>query len=99
MLMAMEPIGESDFHRASYGFRPARSVHHAIRTVTWQLQDSDEQRTAGRGVIEGDLASYFETVHHRLLLKGVRTRIADQRFLALLWKVIKAQNRNGLSSV
>jgi group II intron reverse transcriptase/maturase len=90
MLMAMEPIWESDFHRASYGFRPARSVHHAIRTVKLQLQDSDEQRTAGRWVIEGDLASYFETVHHRLLLKGVRKRIADQRFLALLWTCIKA---------
>jgi group II intron reverse transcriptase/maturase len=90
MLMAMEPIWESDFHRASYGFRPARSVNHAIRTVKLQLQESDEQRTAGRWVIEGDLASYFETVHHRLLLKGVRHRIADQRFLALLWKFIKA---------
>ena len=30
MLMAMEPIWESDFHRLSYGFRPQRSVHHAI---------------------------------------------------------------------
>ena len=90
MLMAMEPIWESDFHRASYGFRPARSVHHAIRTDKLQLQESDEQRTAGRWVIEGDLASYFDTVHHRLLLKGVRKRIADQRFLALLWKFIKA---------
>ena len=90
MLMAMEPIWESDFHQASYGFRPARSVHHAIRTVKLQLQESDEQRSAGRWVIEGDLASYFDTVHHRLLLKGVRNRIADQRFLALLWKFIKA---------
>src|SRR5256885_1606486 len=90
MLMAMEPIWESDFHRASYGFRPARSVHHAIRTVKLQLQESDDERTAGRWVIEGDLASYFDTVHHRLLLKGVRKRIADQRFLALLWKFIKA---------
>jgi group II intron reverse transcriptase/maturase len=90
MLMAMEPIWESDFHRASYGFRPARSVHHAIRTVKMQLQESDDERTAGRWVIEGDLASYFDTVHHRLLLKGVRKRIADQRFLALLWKFIKA---------
>jgi RNA-directed DNA polymerase len=60
MLMAMEPIWESDFHRASYGFRPARSVHHAIRTVKLQLQDSDEGRSAGRWVIEGDLASYLE---------------------------------------
>ena len=90
MLMAMEPIWESDFHSASYGFRPARSVHHAIRTVKLQLQDGDEQSTVGRWVIEGDLASYFDTVHHRLLMKGIRKRIADQRFLALLWKFIKA---------
>ena len=33
MLMVMEPIWESDFHRLSYGSRPERSVHHAIRTV------------------------------------------------------------------
>jgi group II intron reverse transcriptase/maturase len=90
MLMAMEPIWESDFHRASYGFRPARSVHHAIRTVKLMLQESDDERTAGRWVIEGDLASYFDTVHHRLLLKGVRRRIADRRFLALLWQFVKA---------
>ena len=90
MLMAMEPIWESDFHRMSYGFRPARSVHHAIRTVKLQLQADDETGAAGRWVIEGDLASYFDTVHHRLLLKAVRKRINDQRFLALLWKFIKA---------
>lgn len=39
MLMAMKPIWESDFQPTSYGFRPARSVHHAIRTVKLQLQD------------------------------------------------------------
>jgi len=88
--MAMEPIWESDFHPASYGFRPARSVHHAIRTVKLQLQDGGERSVSGRWVIEGDLASYFDTVHHRLLMKGIRKRIADQRLLALLWKFIKA---------
>lgn len=88
MLMAMEPIWENDFHRLSYGFRPERSVHHAIRTVTLQLQDN--VHTSGRWVIEGDLASYFDTVHHKLLLKYVRKRICDQRFLALLWLFIKA---------
>lgn len=89
MLMVMEPIWESDFHPVSYGFRPARSVHHAIRTVKLQLQDSG-RGSKGRWVIEGDLASYFDTVHHRLLLKAVRKRIADQRLLDLLWKLIKA---------
>ncbi|NHQ86281.1 group II intron reverse transcriptase/maturase [Iodobacter sp. HSC-16F04] len=90
ILMVMEPIWESDFHTASYGFRKARSVHHAIRTVKLQLQDGGEQSTAGRWIIEGDLASYFDTVHHRLLLKAIRKRIADPRLLALLWKFIKA---------
>ena len=77
ILMVMEPIWESDFHRASYGFRPARSVHHAIRAVKLQLQDGAGPSTSGRWVIEGDLASYFDTVHHRLLMKGIRKRIAD----------------------
>jgi RNA-directed DNA polymerase len=90
MLMAMEPIWESDFHPVSYGFRPARSVHHAIRTVKLQLQGGGKGCEAGRWVIEGDLSSYFDTIHHRLLMKAVRKRIADRRFLTLLWRVIKA---------
>ena len=89
MLMAMEPIWESDFHRLSYGFRPERSVHHAVRTVKIQLQDNDAG-TRGRWIIEGDLASYFDTVHHRLLIKCVRRRISDERFLDLLWRILKA---------
>lgn len=89
MLMAMEPIWESDSHRLSYGFRPERSVHHAVRTVRLQLQDGDTA-TKGRWIIEGDLASYFDTVHHRLLLRCVRRRIKDGRFVDLLWRILKA---------
>jgi group II intron reverse transcriptase/maturase len=88
MLMAMEPIWENDFHSLSYGFRPERSVHHAIRTVKLQLTDSNN--TKGRWVIEGDLSSYFDTVHHRLLMKCVRKRISCRRFNDLLWRFIKA---------
>lgn len=88
MLMAMEPIWENDFHSLSYGFRPERSVHHAIRTVKFQLTDSTE--TKGRWIIEGDLSSYFDTVHHKLLMKCVRKRISCQRFNNLLWRFIKA---------
>lgn len=77
MLMAMEPIWESDFHRLSYGFRPERSVHHAVRTVKIQLQDGSDPK--GRWIIEGDLASYFDTVHHQLLLKPEHRGYHGQR--------------------
>jgi len=88
ILMVMEPIWESNFNKASYGFRPEKSVHHAIRTVRSQLQD--KAYPAGRWVIEGDLASYFDTVHHKLLMKYIRKRIRDKRFLTLIWKLLKA---------
>ena len=87
MLMVMGPIWESDFHRLSYGFRPERSVHHAIRTVKLQLQDSAHEK--GRWVVEGDLASYFDTVHHKLLMRYLRKRICDRRFLNLVWRFIR----------
>lgn len=87
MLMAMEPIWENDFHSLSYGFRPERSVHHAIRTVKLQLTDASDSR--GRWVIEGDLSSYFDTVHHKLLMKCIRKRINCKRFNDLIWHFIK----------
>jgi len=48
-------------------------------------------------VIEGDLARYFDTVHHKLLMKCIRKRIRDARFMSLLWRFIKAGHiDNGL---
>ena len=41
-------------------------------------------------VIEGDLKSYFDTVHHRKLLSILKRRIADKDLLDLIWKFLKA---------
>src|SRR5204863_2080225 len=41
-------------------------------------------------VIEGDLRSYFDTVHHRKLLSLLKRRIADRDILDLIWKFLKA---------
>jgi RNA-directed DNA polymerase len=41
-------------------------------------------------VIEGDLKSYFDTVHHRKLLSLLKRRIADRDILDLIWKFLKA---------
>jgi group II intron reverse transcriptase/maturase len=92
------PARDADGHGADLGERfpspllrlqAERSVHHAVRTVKIQLQDTGAG-TRGRWIIEGDLASYFDTVHHRLLLRCVRRRIRDDRFVDLLWRFLKA---------
>ncbi|WP_244265731.1 reverse transcriptase/maturase family protein [Pseudovibrio hongkongensis] len=59
-----------------------------MRTVRPQLQDSNCVR--GRWIIEGNLASYFDTVHHRLLIRCVPRRVQDKRFISLLWRILKA---------
>jgi ABC-type antimicrobial peptide transport system permease subunit len=41
-------------------------------------------------VIEGDLQSYFDTVHHRKLLSLLKRRLADRDLLTLIWKFLKA---------
>ena len=78
----LDPIYESDFYPHSYGFRKGRRTMDAI-AVLMPLFNS---RVKQYYVIEGDLQSYFDTVHHRTLMKLPRRRLKDRAVLDLLWK-------------
>ena len=82
----LDPIYESDFHPHSYGFRKGRRTMDAI-AVLMPLFNS---RVKHYYVIEGDLQSYFDTVHHRTLMKLLRGRLKDRALLDLIWKFLKA---------
>jgi RNA-directed DNA polymerase len=85
--MILEPIWESDFSLHSYGFRPNRSTYDALAYLGNRLTG-----TGGRyqWVIEGDLASYFDTIPQRRLIKAVKKRVADRDIRDLLWKFLRA---------
>ena len=85
--MVLEPIWEADFSTHSYGFRPNRSTYDAIAYIG--------NRITGQGgvfqwVIEGDIASYFDTIPHRRLIKAIKKRVADRDIRDLLWKFLRA---------
>ena len=82
----LDPIYESDFHPHSYGFRKGRCTMDAI-AVLMPLFNS---RAKHYYVIEGDLQSYFDTVHHRTLMKLLRRRLKDRAVLDLIWKFLKS---------
>ena len=82
----LDPIYESDFHPHSYGFRKGRCTMDAI-AVLMPLFNS---RVKHYYVIEGDLQSYFDTVHHRTLMKLLRRRLKDGALLDLIWKFLKS---------
>jgi group II intron reverse transcriptase/maturase len=82
----LDPIYESDFYRHSYGFRKGRRTMDAIAVLMPLFNTSVKHYY----VIEGDLQSYFDTVHHRTLMKLLRRRLKDRALLDLLWKFLKA---------
>ena len=76
--LILEPIFEADFKECSFGFRPGRGAHDAIREVSAALQ-------AGRtAVVDADLQSYFDSIPHDKLMKCVENRIADRSVLHLI---------------
>ncbi len=82
----LDPIYESEFYRHSYGFRKGRRTMDAIAVLMPLFITSVKHYY----VIEGDLQSYFDTVHHRTLMKLLRRRLKDRALLDLIWKFLKS---------
>jgi group II intron reverse transcriptase/maturase len=85
--MILEPIWEADFHNRSFGFRPNRGTYDAISYLTNRLTG---QGKSYQWVIEGDIASYFDTIPHRRLIKAIKKRVADRDIRDLIWKFLRA---------
>ena len=82
--MALEPIFEVEFHDSSYGFRPNRSTHHAVARC---------RQTALNGytwIIEGDVKACFDEISHKAILRCIREKVMDNRFLNLIDRLLKA---------
>ena len=85
--MILEPIFEADFVNRSYGFRPNRCTMDAVNYL-WQRLVS---RTSHYfWIIEGDIASYFDTINHRNLMRCLKRRIKDKRLLNLVFSFLRA---------
>jgi len=82
--LVIEPIFEADFEESSYGFRPKRSAHDAIKRIKEELKSGKTE------VYDADLSAYFDTIPHEKLKIAIRERIADERVLKLINKWLKA---------
>ena len=84
VLLVIEPIFEADFVDCSYGFRPGRSAHDALKEIGQNL------RQGRREVYDADLQSYFDTIPHEKLMACVQKRIVDGSVLRLIRMWLKA---------
>lgn len=81
----LEQIYEPKFYKESFGFRPNRNCHQAVREIIEMVQYRKTNY-----VVEADIRGFFDNVDHEWLMKMLKHDIADRRFLELIEKFLKA---------
>jgi RNA-directed DNA polymerase len=81
----LNAIYEEDFLGFSYGFRPARSAHHAMDALVVGITS-----TKVNYILDADIRAFFDTVNHDWLIRFVEHRIGDPRIIRLIQKWLKA---------
>jgi group II intron reverse transcriptase/maturase len=83
--MILECIYDGDnptFLDTSHGFRNGRSPHSCLRQIrSWDSVN---------WIVEGDIKGCFDNINHQRLIEILKKRIADQRFIDLIWKALTA---------
>ena len=80
----LTPIFDPDFSASSFGFRPRRNAHMAVRQVQTHME-------AGyRIAVDLDLAKFFDNVPHDILMACIAKRTCDKRLLALIGHYLRA---------
>jgi len=89
----LQPLFEPSFSDSSFGFRPGRGAHQAVRQAQGYIREGK------RWVVDIDLEKFFDRVNHDVLMARVARRITDKRLLKLIRAFLTAGvMENGLVS-
>lgn len=83
MRMILTAIYENSFEMTSHGFRPNKSCHTALNQIQTRF-------TGAKWFVEGDIKGFFDNINHEILIKILKKRIDDERFLRLVRKFLNA---------
>ena len=83
ILQVVQPIFDPEFSESSFGFRPGRSAHGAVKQVRKILD-------TGGWVVDIDLSKFFDRVNHDVLMTRVARRVKDKRVLRLIGSYLRA---------
>jgi group II intron reverse transcriptase/maturase len=84
LVQVLTPVFEPTFSDNSYGFRPKRSAHQAIRKAKEYYDEGY------RWVVDLDLEKYFDTVNHEILMDMVMTEVKERPIIRLIRAFLKS---------
>jgi len=85
MAGVLNSLYETRFLDCSYGFRPNRSAHHAVRYINQTLMNGGVNY-----IIDADIKGFFDNVNHGWMMKFLRHDIADEKFLRYIKRFLAA---------
>lgn len=84
ILQVLDPMLDPTFSESSYGFRPGRSAHQALKKA------SDYVAAGNTIVVDMDLEKFFDRVNHDVLMERLARRITDKPLLKLIRRYLEA---------
>lgn len=84
LLQGLQPVIDPTFSEHSYGFRPGRSAHMAVKRAQGYVQ------AGKRFVVDVDLEKFFDRVQHDVLMDRLTKRVGDPMVLALIRRYLQA---------
>ena len=84
LLQVMNPIFDADFSWYSYGFRPGKRAHDAVKQAQRYIQ------SGLRWVVDMDMEKFFDRVNHDMLMARVARKVKDKRVLKLIRAYLNA---------
>lgn len=84
LLQVLTPIFDPGFSEHSYGFRPGRRAHDAVRKARQTMEEGY------RVVVDIDLEKFFDRVNHDILMARVARKVKDKRVLRLIRSYLEA---------
>ena len=84
MMQVLQARWDASFSDSSYGFRPGRSAHQAVK------QAHEYIRAGYHWVVDLDLEKFFDRVNHDVLMNRIAKRVSDKRMLSLIRRFLNA---------
>ena len=80
----LQPLFDPEFSDSSYGFRPGRNAHQAVKAAQGYVAEGK------RWVVDLDLEKFFDRVNHDVLMARVARKVGDERVLKLIRRYLEA---------